>query len=88
MQPCVLCLARQAHLAPLPLPHAPIYWEWDHSLFLYPAPHAVMLADRTVPQGTTTFEDTDTVLFNTVRARRCSRDASSPTAPTAVADTD
>lgn len=62
-------LMQQAHLAPLPLQHASIYWEWDHALFLYPAPHAVLLADRTLPQATTVFGESDTLLANTVRAR-------------------
>ena len=59
-------LIQQAHLAPLPLQHAPVYWEWDHALYLYPAPHVVALADRTLPQTQYVFEGT--LFFNMVRA--------------------
>jgi DNA polymerase epsilon subunit 2 len=48
---------QQGHLAPLPLPHAPVFWEWDHALWLYPLPHALLLADRSVPQASCAFED-------------------------------
>ena len=60
-------LLQQSHLAPLPLPHAPVHWEWDHALWLYPLPHALVLADRSAPQATTLFEDT--TCLNPVRAR-------------------
>ena len=58
-------LLQQSHLAPLPLPHAPVHWAHDHALWLYPAPHALLLADRTAPQAAAPFEDT--VCFNPVR---------------------
>lgn len=60
-------LLQQSHLAPLPLPHAPVHWEWDHALWLYPLPHALVLADRSAPQASTVFEDT--ACLNPVRAR-------------------
>lgn len=36
----------QAHLLPLPLTVAPVYWELDHTLRLTPLPHLMVLADR------------------------------------------
>jgi DNA polymerase epsilon subunit 2 len=59
---------QQSHLAPLPLPHAPVHWEWDHALWLYPTPHMLLLADRTAPQASAPFEDT--ACLNPVRAQR------------------
>ncbi len=50
-------LLQQSHLAPLPLPHAPTFWEHDHSLWLFPLPHALLLADRSAPQASCVFED-------------------------------
>ena len=51
-------LVQQAHLCPLPITQAPIYWEFDHALWLYPAPQAIFLGDRTEQQSLTDFEDT------------------------------
>jgi DNA polymerase epsilon subunit 2 len=51
-------LVQQAHLCPLPITQAPIYWEFDHALWLYPAPTAIFLGDRTEQQSLTDFEDT------------------------------
>lgn len=31
----------QSHLAPLPLPSCPLYWEFDHALRIFPLPHTV-----------------------------------------------
>jgi DNA polymerase epsilon subunit 2 len=61
-------LLQQSHLAPLPLPHAPVHWDFDHALWLYPAPHVLVLADRTAPQASAPFEDT--TCFNPVRGAR------------------
>ena len=49
-------LVQQAHLAPLPLSQAPVFWEHDHALRLYPAPHCVVLGDRTEQQALAKFE--------------------------------
>ena len=54
-------LVQQAHLAPLPLSQAPVFWEHDHALRLYPAPHCVVLGDRTEQQALAKFEDTELV---------------------------
>ncbi|KAF9969124.1 DNA-directed DNA polymerase epsilon, subunit B [Actinomortierella ambigua] len=35
-----------AHLCPLPLSVRPVYWAYDHALRLYPAPDALILADK------------------------------------------
>jgi len=51
-------LVKQAHLCPLPITQTPIYWEFDHALWLYPAPNAVFLGDRSEHQATTNFEET------------------------------
>lgn len=42
-------LAAQSHLCPLPLHIAPIYWEYDHTLGLYPLPDMVVCADKFDP---------------------------------------
>lgn len=52
-------LVQQAHLTPLPIQQTPVYWEHDHALRLYPAPHCVILGDRTEQQALAKFEDTD-----------------------------
>lgn len=36
---------QQSHLCPVPLEFQPIYWEWDHALYVYPLPDALVLAD-------------------------------------------
>merc|ERR1712228_1143755 len=35
----------QSHLCPLPLQICPIYWNYSHSLLLYPSPHLIVLGD-------------------------------------------
>lgn len=42
-------LLHQAHLSPLPQPIRPTYWNYDHSLRLYPLPHALIIGDSTDP---------------------------------------
>jgi DNA polymerase epsilon subunit 2 len=42
-------LACQGHLAPLPLNTAPVYWDFDRSLYLYPLPDLVVTADKFEP---------------------------------------
>jgi DNA polymerase epsilon subunit 2 len=54
-------LVQQAHLAPLPLAQLPVYWEHDHAMRLYPAPHCLVLGDRTEQQALAKFEDTELV---------------------------
>ena len=49
-QHLVATLVQQAHLCPLPLTQSPIYWEFDHSLWLYPAPNFIFLGDRSETQ--------------------------------------
>ncbi|GAA5887987.1 hypothetical protein JCM16303_005226 [Sporobolomyces ruberrimus] len=39
----------QAHLAPLPLPVRPVFWDYDHALRLYPMPTTLVLADAFDP---------------------------------------
>ena len=41
----IIVFCRQAHLCPLPLQIAPIFWAFDHALALYPAPDGLVLAD-------------------------------------------
>ena len=54
-------VVQQAHLSPLPVAQAPVYWQHDHALWLYPAPHMVVLGDRTEQQALAKFEDTELV---------------------------
>jgi DNA polymerase epsilon subunit 2 len=39
-------LVDQAHLCPLPPAEAAVYWQYDHALWLHPAPDVLILADR------------------------------------------
>ncbi|KDD76184.1 hypothetical protein H632_c323p1 [Helicosporidium sp. ATCC 50920] len=43
----VASVMQQAHLCPVPLEVAPVVWEHDQALHLYPAPDALFLADCT-----------------------------------------
>lgn len=36
---------QESHLCPVPLEYQPITWEYDHSLYVYPNPHGLLLAD-------------------------------------------
>ncbi|XP_022254667.1 DNA polymerase epsilon subunit 2-like [Limulus polyphemus] len=45
----VKTLVANAHLCPLPLNVAPVYWEYDHSLWLYPLPDIVVCGDKYDP---------------------------------------
>jgi DNA polymerase epsilon subunit 2 len=38
-------LLAQGHLSPLPLPHAPIHWNLDHTMRLYPIPDVLIQAN-------------------------------------------
>ena len=40
----------QGHLCPLPLVCAPIFWQYDHALRLYPVPDALVVGDGQVDQ--------------------------------------
>ncbi|CAL1265682.1 unnamed protein product [Larinioides sclopetarius] len=50
-----------AHLLPLPLNVAPVYWEYDHALSLYPLPDVVVCADKHDPYTVTS---SDCIFFN------------------------
>lgn len=45
----VKTLLAQAHLCPLPLHVRPVYWQYDHALWLYPLPDLVVLGDKCDP---------------------------------------
>lgn len=42
----VATIAHQSHLCSLPLTTQPIIWNYDHCLYLYPTPHALVLGDK------------------------------------------
>ncbi|OQR75128.1 DNA polymerase epsilon subunit 2-like [Tropilaelaps mercedesae] len=42
-------LVGNAHLCPLPTHIAPVLWQWDHALWLYPTPDVVVCADKHEP---------------------------------------
>ena len=44
-------LLQQSHLSPVPLSVQPVYWTHDHSLYLWPSPHLLVLGDRTMEGG-------------------------------------
>lgn len=46
----------QAHLSPFPLSVQPVFWDYDHSLRLYPLPTALILADSAAPKFEVTYE--------------------------------
>ena len=58
IQHAVKSMLDQGHLCPLPMPFNPIYWQYDHSLRLYPLPDAVVVGDR-VEQYYETYADCD-----------------------------
>lgn len=45
----VKTILSQAHLCPLPLHARPMYWRYDHALWLYPLPDLVVLGDKCDP---------------------------------------
>ncbi|XP_055933916.1 DNA polymerase epsilon subunit 2-like [Argiope bruennichi] len=49
------------HLLPLPLNVAPVYWEYDHALSLYPLPDVVVCADKYDPYTVTS---SNSIFFN------------------------
>ncbi|XP_032795121.1 LOW QUALITY PROTEIN: DNA polymerase epsilon subunit 2 [Daphnia magna] len=54
-------LTSQGHLCPLPSEICPIYWPYDHALYLYPLPDAVVIGDRF---GGFAAQNMDCVIFN------------------------
>lgn len=42
-------LLSQSHLSPLPLHARPVYWGYDHALWLYPLPDLVVVGDKCDP---------------------------------------
>ncbi|GJP59117.1 hypothetical protein CLOP_g8319, partial [Closterium sp. NIES-67] len=49
-------VVHQAHLSPLPLTSQPVFWDYDFTLHLFPAPHVLILADA-ADQGSTVVND-------------------------------
>ena len=39
-------LTSQGHLCPMPAEVCPVYWPYDHSLYLYPLPDFIVVGDR------------------------------------------
>jgi len=54
-------LTSQGHLCPLPGEMCPVYWPYDHALYLYPLPDVVVVGDRF---GGFTAEHMDCTVFN------------------------
>ena len=46
---------QEGHLMPLPLEYAPVHWEWDHALSVYPAPDGLVLSEG-LPAATHVFD--------------------------------
>ncbi|XP_076906459.1 DNA polymerase epsilon subunit B-like [Bidens hawaiensis] len=57
----VATITHQSHLCPLPLSVAPIVWNYDHSLHLYPTPHTIVLGDNSEQKA---FKYTGITCFN------------------------
>ncbi|EAY02262.1 DNA polymerase epsilon subunit B family protein [Trichomonas vaginalis G3] len=57
----LITIIHQAHLTPTDLAHAPVAWEYDHTMRLFPAPDCLILADAAAPWRS---EEGDTVAFN------------------------
>lgn len=51
-------LLQESHLCPLPLEYQTVAWEWDHSLWLYPLPNALVVADSDLESSRFTFDTT------------------------------
>ncbi len=47
----------QGHLCPIPLQAAPIYWQYDHALRLYPSPDILVLSESTIKRYSEKYED-------------------------------
>ncbi|XP_061356039.1 DNA polymerase epsilon subunit B [Gastrolobium bilobum] len=60
-QHLVATITHQSHLCPLPLTVQPIIWNYDHCLYLYPTPHAIVLGDRSQQKA---FKYTGITCFN------------------------
>jgi len=45
-QHLVKTICDQSHLCPLPTSVQPVYWQFDHALFLYPLPDVIILGDK------------------------------------------
>ncbi|XP_042960648.1 DNA polymerase epsilon subunit B isoform X1 [Carya illinoinensis] len=60
-QHLVATITHQSHLCPLPLTVQPILWNYDHCLYLYPTPHAIILGDRSEQKA---FKYTGITCFN------------------------
>jgi len=54
-------LTSQGHLCPLPGEMCPVYWPYDHALYLYPLPDVVIVGDRF---GGFTAEHMECTVFN------------------------
>lgn len=54
-------LLQESHLCPLPLEYQTVAWEWDHSLWLYPLPHALVVADSDLESSRFTFDTTSCI---------------------------
>ncbi|KAF1883037.1 hypothetical protein Lal_00003219 [Lupinus albus] len=61
-QHLVATITHQSHLCPLPLTVQPIIWTYDHSLYLYPTPHTIVLGDSSQQKA---FKYTGITCFNT-----------------------
>lgn len=57
----VATITHQSHLCPLPLTVQPLIWNYDHSLYLYPTPHTIVLGDRSEQKA---FKYTGITCFN------------------------
>jgi DNA polymerase epsilon subunit 2 len=57
-------LQSQAHLTPLPVHMAPVYWDYDHCLRLYPLPDLIVVCDKYEPFTVT---HCDSIVTNPVR---------------------
>lgn len=59
----VKTLLSQSHLIPLPIYVSPVYWQFDHSLRLYPLPDLLVIADKYDPF---TVKESDCTVINPV----------------------
>ncbi|GFS44876.1 DNA polymerase epsilon subunit B2 [Actinidia rufa] len=57
----VATITHQSHLCPLPLSVQPVIWNYDHCLHLYPAPHTIVLGDKSQQKA---FNYTGITCFN------------------------
>jgi DNA polymerase epsilon subunit 2 len=66
----------QAHLCPVPLAAQPVYWQYDHSLRLFPLPDALIVAEQaSTPAFCRSYKDCTVIHPGSFTANKRNKDA-------------